>query len=459
MIAILGDVILDSYIFGKVKRISPEAPVPILNVEKNKDVLGGAANVAHNIVCLKNKVFLFSKFGKDEKLHRLLTLLNEKGILHFILSNYNSIEKQRVVAGNQQLLRIDYEKISSLKEEDVDRIIEKFNNLENIKIVIFSDYKKGFCIPNLTKNILEICQRKNIKVIVDTKDINLEKYRGAFILTPNVNELSSMIGKEIKNEENEIVSAAYKLMEKYNFEHILVTRSEKGMTLVSKDKTYKTFYVKPKEVYDVSGAGDTVVATLANFLALDYDLEKACYLSNVAASIVVGKLGTAPIYLEELEDFLNGKTKVYSLENLLKQVEKWKKEGKKIVWTNGCFDILHAGHVSYLKEAKKLGDILIVGLNSDKSVKKLKGSNRPINPQDARAKILEALEFVDAIIIFDEDTPYEIIKKIRPHVLVKGGDYKIDEVVGREFAQEVKILPYLKGFSTTNIIKKIKEKL
>ena len=305
MIAILGDVILDSYIFGKVKRISPEAPVPILNVEENKDILGGAANVAHNIVCLKNKVFLFSKFGKDEKFHRLLTLLNEKGILHFILSNYTSIEKQRVVAGNQQLLRIDYEKISFLNEGDVDRIIEKFNNLENVKIVIFSDYKKGFCIPRLTKSILEICQKKNIKVIVDTKDTNLEKYRGAFILTPNVNELSSMVGREVENKEKEIVGAAYELIKKYNFEHILVTRSEKGMTLVSKDKTYKTFYVKPKEVYDVSGAGDTVVATLANFLALDYELEKACYLSNVAASIVVGKLGTAPIYLEELEDFLN----------------------------------------------------------------------------------------------------------------------------------------------------------
>lgn len=459
MIAILGDVILDSYIFGQVKRISPEAPVPVLNVQENKDALGGAANVAHNIVCLKNKVFLFSKFGKDERLYRLLSLLNEKGILHFILDNYTSIEKQRIIAGNQQLLRIDYEKISYLKDKDAEKIIEKFNSLENIKIVVFSDYKKGFCTSRLAKPILKICKEKNIKVIVDTKDSDLEKYRGAFILTPNVKELSFMVGKEVKNEEKDIVDAALKLIEKYDFEHILVTRSEKGMTLVSKDKSYKTFYVKPKEVYDVSGAGDTVVATLANFLALDYDLEKACYLSNVAASIVVGKLGTAPIYLKELEEFLNGKTKIYSLENLLKQVEKWKKEGKKIVWTNGCFDILHAGHVSYLKEAKKLGDILIVGLNSDKSVKKLKGKDRPINPQDARAKVLEALEFVDAIVIFDEDTPYEIIKKIKPDVLVKGGDYKIDEIVGREFAKEVKIIPYLKGFSTTNIIKRIKNKL
>ncbi|HIC86735.1 MAG TPA: bifunctional heptose 7-phosphate kinase/heptose 1-phosphate adenyltransferase, partial [Aquificae bacterium] len=195
----------------------------------------------------------------------MLSLLNEKGILHFILDNYTSIEKQRIIAGNQQLLRIDYEKISYLKDKDAEKIIEKFNSLENIKIVVFSDYKKGFCTSRLAKSILKICKEKNIKVIVDTKDSDLEKYRGAFILTPNVKELSFMVGKEVKNEEKDIVDTALKLIEKYDFEHILVTRSEKGMTLVSKDKSYKTFYVKPKEVYDVSGAGDTVVATLANF--------------------------------------------------------------------------------------------------------------------------------------------------------------------------------------------------
>ena len=457
MIAIFGDVILDSYLFGKVKRISPEAPVPVLNVDKKKDVLGGAANVANNIISLKNRCFLFSKFGKDEKLYRLLDLLNEKNIFHYILDNYTSIEKQRVIASNQQLLRIDFEKITFLEDKDVEKIKEKFLNLENINLVIFSDYKKGFCTDTLVKEIISICKEKNIKVIVDTKEKNLEKYKGAFIITPNLNEISNMVGREVKNEEKDVVEAAKELIEKYNFENVLVTRSEKGMTLVKKDGTYKTFYVKPKEVYDVSGAGDTVVATLANFLSLGYDLEKACKLANIAASIVVGKLGTAPIYLEELEEYLNGNTKIYSLKDLLKKVKKWKEEGKTIVWTNGCFDILHAGHVTYLKEAKKLGDILIVGLNSDESVKRLKGKDRPINPVEDRAKVLEALECVDAIIIFDENTPYNIIKKIKPDIIVKGGDYKEEEVIGREFAKRVVIMPYIEGKSTTNIIRKIKE--
>lgn len=323
-------------------------------------------------------------------------------------------------------------------------------------MIVISDYGKGMCSEELCPFIIEKANAQNKKVIIDPKGANWEKYNNAFLVTPNVKELSEVYGKEIANEDDDIIKYGSIVRKKYNLTYLVVTRSEKGITIIGENYV-KTIPTQAMEVFDVSGAGDTVVACIAVFLDLGLDIDNAVYYANLAAGVVVGKLGTAPITLSELTYALNGihSSKVVSRSSISDIIKRERSFNKKIVFTNGCFDILHKGHVTYLKKAKSLGDILILGLNSDDSVRRLKGPTRPVNSENDRAVVLEALECIDYIVIFDEDTPLNLIKNIMPDILVKGGDYKVEDVVGREYAGRVEIIDFVQGYSTTSTIEKL----
>ncbi|MCX7821090.1 MAG: bifunctional D-glycero-beta-D-manno-heptose-7-phosphate kinase/D-glycero-beta-D-manno-heptose 1-phosphate adenylyltransferase HldE [Brevinematales bacterium] len=456
-ILVIGDVMLDTYLYGNVGRISPEAPVPIINIKRESFVLGGAANVANNVAKLKAKSTLIGLIGDDDNAILLKNLLKEENIdskLFPFLSK--TITKTRIVSGNQQLLRIDFEDSFSFNEIDEKKFIEVAKEeIAKNDIVLISDYAKGVCNYNVCKEIIKETKKQKKFVIIDPKKKDWERYEGATLITPNLKELSEFIGESIPNIDREVEKALKEAYSKISVDYLLVTRSEKGMTLYDGKKFYN-FPTEAREVYDVSGAGDTVIATLSVAIASGMSLEEAVYTANKAAGVVVAKAGTAPIYYDELIRVFEKQklNKLLSLDELLIVLDDLKKKGKRIVFTNGCFDILHRGHISYLFEAKRLGDVLVIGLNSDFSVKRLKGETRPINNEFDRALLLSALEMVDYIVLFNEDTPYEILSKIKPDILVKGGDYKPEQVVGREFAKETIILNFIDGYSTTSIINK-----
>ncbi len=454
-VLVIGDVILDQYYLGRVNRISPEAPVPIVKVAKIKHNLGGAGNVVNNMSNLGAESYLLGVAGDDHNRIQLEELLNRENVKYTLIRSPSpTINKVRVVGERQQLLRLDFEDI---KEID-DKILKSFKQqikkyIGPLNVIILSDYGKGVCSLDLCQHVIQRAVKEDKIVIVDPAGDDWEKYRDATIITPNVNELATISGREIPNEDSSIEHYGYKILKKYNLTYLLVTRSEKGMSLFSRRKVHH-IPTEAKEVRDVTGAGDTVVATLAVSLASGIDIINATKIANIAAGIVVSKFGAAPIKYNELHYVINTmeNVKVITLDLATRIIGDLKTQKKKIVFTNGCFDILHKGHISYLRETKKLGDILIVGLNSDSSVKKLKGANRPYNKQDDRAELLASLEFVDYVIIFEEETPYDLIRTLSPDVLVKGGDYSEDKVVGREFAGEVVILPFVEGYSTTMYI-------
>ncbi|MGC8765640.1 MAG: bifunctional D-glycero-beta-D-manno-heptose-7-phosphate kinase/D-glycero-beta-D-manno-heptose 1-phosphate adenylyltransferase HldE [Brevinematia bacterium] len=454
-VLVIGDVMLDVYLYGDVERISPEAPVPVVHVKKESYVPGGAANVANNVSTLKAKSTLVGITGNDENSTKLKRLLENQGITYrFVTTKHPTITKTRVVSSNQQILRIDVENPLAV-EKDIEKEISGLitENIKKADVVVISDYGKGVCTSSICQHIVTEGSKNNKPVIIDPKKKDWEKYRGASILTPNLKELSDFLGKPVANEDKEIEAALKEAYKKLGVENIIVTRSEKGMSLFD-GKDLFHIPTEAKEVYDVSGAGDTVIATLSVALASKMDIKEAAIVANKAAGIVVGKAGTAPIYYEELLKFLEKQSlyKLINLEEMLIILEDLRKKGKRIVFTNGCFDIIHRGHVTYLAEAKKLGDILIIGLNSDNSVRRIKGEGRPVNSEKDRAIVLSALEMVDYIVIFNEDTPYELLSKIKPDILVKGGDYRVEDVIGREFAGKTVILPYIEGYSTTKII-------
>lgn len=460
-VLVIGDVMLDVYYFGEVSRISPEAPVPIVRILNRKNTLGGAGNTIKNIAGLGAKPYLIGTVGKD----------NNKNILNNLLDNFNveailieidtpTITKMRIISANQQILRLDFEEIKEINNNTFIKIkngIERF--IRKVQAIIISDYGKGVCTFRLCQYLINRVNKLKIPIIVDPKGPNWSKYKGSTIITPNVRELSEVVGRDVLNDDKDIENCGLKILDKFDLKYLIITRSEKGISLVSR-KDICHFTTKAKEIYDISGAGDTVVGTTSVLLANDFNLIEAVKLANIAAGIVVSKFGTAPITREEFLDVLNGNgsSKIVSLKTLLEIINDLRSKEKKIIFTNGCFDILHKGHITYMKEAKKLGDILIVGMNGDSSVRRLKGKDRPINNQESRAAVLANLEFVDYVIIFKEATPFNLIKAIKPDVLVKGGDYKIKEIVGREFAKEVKIIPFVKDYSTSNIIKAIKDK-
>lgn len=459
-VAVVGDIMLDRYWLGPTSRISPEAPVPVVKIEGSEDRPGGAANVALNIAALGANVAVGGLCGKDEAAETLQTVLGSVGIECFFdqVDGQDTITKLRVLSRNQQLIRLDFEQ--SFQDFDKAKLLKLVSQqLESASALVLSDYAKG-CLSE-PQAFIEMARQKNIPVVVDPKGTEFSRYRGATLLTPNMSEFQGVVG--VCSDEDIIVARAHELIEQLDLEALLVTRSEQGMTLIQKGQPELHLPAKAKEVYDVTGAGDTVVAAIAAALASGSSLPDACVLANAAAGVVVGKLGTSTVNVNELTQAVGKDTDVgvgvMTEEQLKIAVNTAKMRGDKIVMTNGCFDILHAGHVSYLESAASLGDRLIVAVNSDESVKGLKGSGRPINNLERRMSVLSALASVDWVVPFGEDTPERLISEILPDLLVKGGDYKPEDIAGGKQViangGEVQVLNFEDGISTTNIIKEI----
>ena len=458
-VLVFGDIILDRYISGSVDRVSPEAPVPVLKPSNEEIRLGGAANVALNLSSLGSNTTLIGVTGKDESSNQIIDLLKKNNIKKALSkSKHPTISKLRILASQQQLIRIDNEE--EFSETDWQSSLSnyrKYINLKKNKVLIISDYEKG-TLRNIPLIIREAKKLKKI-ILVDPKGDDFSKYKSADIITPNFQEFERVVGKV--NSEPEITKKGKDLIKSLNLNSLLITRGSEGMTLLDKRNgkvVREDFPTEARDVFDVSGAGDTVIASIAAGLAGGFSLSESIRLANLAAGIVVGKSGTATVNQAELVPYL-GLAESYVSFNEVKVYSKDLHErGKKIVFTNGCFDILHAGHVEYLEAAKELGDKLIVAINTDRSVRKLKGSSRPVNTLAHRAKVLASLQCIDKVVFFDEDTPIKLIKAIRPDVLVKGGDYKLQDIVGhKEVSQSggsVVTIPLVKGLSTSKIISK-----
>lgn len=467
-IAVIGDIMLDRYITGSVNRISPEAPVPVHLVKSQRMVPGGAANTAANLSSLGCQVFLAGMRGKDDDGQKLEELLNESGIDYsgvMTISDYHTTSKVRILGAGQQMLRLDYEENKIADDSVIKALLSWLKKLLENKIgcIVLSDYGKGMVTPVLAQKVIRLGYLHEVPVLVDPKGTDWTKYRGAYGITPNVKELSDCIGKTIENEDKKIEETGQKIREKYQLKNLFITRSEKGLTCINSEGAVHKASVA-QSVFDVSGAGDTVMAVLAAATAKKIEIETTLELANIAAGIAVSKVGTYQVKREELlaawQDVacMLRQYKPLSWSEAQEKVALWRSRGEKIVFTNGCFDILHRGHVTYLQQAASLGNRLIIGLNSDKSVKRLKGEERPVNGELDRAFILASLRMVDEVVIFDEDTPEKLLSLLKPDILAKGGDYKVEEIAGREFADKVKILPFVKGYSTTKIIGQIKKK-
>ncbi len=447
-ILVIGDVMLDKYIYGSVTRISPEAPVQVVKVEKESYVPGGAANAACNIAALGGTVYLVGFVGKDPEAGILANLLAEKGVISdFAIWNAPTIQKARVVGHTQQLLRIDYESEPSINAKDVIEKIKKF--IAAADIIVISDYAKGIVNEEVMKTVLS-CGKK---VIVDPKPKNLKLYKGAFLIKPNFAEAKEITGKQ------DIMEIGRALQEQTGA-NILITRGKEGMSLFETNGVDMHIPTEAREVYDVSGAGDTVTASIALAVAVGVELKEAAIIGNHAAGIKVGKAGTATVSAKELlQKFEKEETKTKTFEEIKQIAEDLRKKGKKIVFTNGCFDLLHIGHTRLLQFAKSHGDILILGLNTDSSIKKLKGPSRPVTPQEERAEILSALSYIDYIVFFDEDTPLNLITTVKPFIIVKGGDYTRETTVGHELVESyggrIEIFKTLNGYSSSKIIGKL----
>jgi D-beta-D-heptose 7-phosphate kinase/D-beta-D-heptose 1-phosphate adenosyltransferase len=456
-VAVIGDIMLDRYFYGDVSRISPEAPVPIVNVNREEQLPGGAANVAVNLSSLGVSASLAGIVGNDGDGEQLFTQLESIGVnCQFNRSTHDTIVKTRVMGGQQQLLRMDFETpFASDEWKATWQCAQSF--LPDAKVIVLSDYNKG-TLSNCQK-VIRYGMDNGIPVIVDPKGSEFSKYTCADLLTPNLSEFLAVVGPVATEAEME--SKAQGLISRLNIGALLVTRSEKGMTLFRPNKDAFHLPAITKEVADVTGAGDTVIATIAASLAAGVDLEAAVTLSNIAASIVVGKVGTTAITAPELElqcHQYHQSNGALSNEQLLLAVKLAKQRGEKIVFTNGCFDILHAGHVTYLQQARALGDRLIVAINSDESVTALKGPGRPINSVDRRLAVLQGLESVDWVTCFQGDTPEALLEELQPSILVKGGDYSEEQVVGKDivaaYGGEVRVMSMVPDCSTTKIIEK-----
>ncbi len=462
-ILVIGDLMIDHYLWGKCERISPEAPVQVVDIQKETTVLGGAGNVINNLKSLGANVSVLSVVGNDETALELKNMLKNVGATSFLLeeNNRKTSKKSRIMASHSQVVRYDNESKNDITKESEQKLLNKFRDeLENYDVVLFSDYGKGVLTNTLTKELLAVAKNKNKKVLVDPKGNDYSKYSGAYLLTPNKKEAELATDIKIQDEIS-LQYALDKLKEVASLDVSLITLSEDGIAVLHEDKVTKKPTVA-REVYDVTGAGDTVLASLGFAIALENDIYSSIEFANLAAGIVVGKLGSATVTLDEIEEYktsLNKSTIEMHIKNedeIENISSRLKSQGKKVVFTNGCFDILHKGHVSYLDVAKSFGDVLILGLNSDSSVKRLKGENRPINNQDDRAYILSALESVDYVVVFDDETPLELIKRVQPDTLVKGGDYEGKVVVGSDIAKEVRLVEFIDGKSTTKTIGKIK---
>ena len=459
---VVGDVMLDRYWHGDASRVSPEAPVPVVQVSNQEDRPGGAGNVALNIAALGSAATLLGIVGKDETAADLQSRLSAAGVYCEFLESPDkpTITKLRVISQHQQLIRLDFEqKFDDDDTADLHSQVEKL--LPNAQVLVLSDYAKG-ALEDVS-SLIALGRKQGIPVIVDPKGSDFEKYRGATLITPNLNEFEDVVGS-CKNEDD-LVTKGLNLLSELELDAMLITRGEHGMTLIRPDSPELHLPARAQEVFDVTGAGDTVISVLAASLAAGDDLADATALANLAAGLVVGKLGTAAISGPELRRAIlaeqNSGRGVMTAEQLKIAVQDAKDHGEKIVFTNGCFDIIHAGHVGYLTDARKLGDRLIVAINNDDSVKRLKGPGRPINPVERRMAVLVGLEAVDWVVSFSEDTPEGLLESLQPDVLVKGGEYSLEQVVGGEYVLsyggEVKALEFLDDCSTSAIMEKMKE--
>jgi len=466
-ILVVGDVMLDRYIRGTVNRISPEAPVPVFHATGNSSAPGGAANVAMNVVGLGANVTQAGFWAEDADRRELETLLRRAGVdtAGMVNSIHPTISKTRIVTRQQQLLRMDVEVLTPRPEAEYDELLKRvLELLPAADAVVLSDYAKGALSFRVCRAVIEAARARRIPVLVDPKSQNFEKYDGATTICPNLAELSSATGVPADNLP-ELIVAGERLVHQTGIGFLTVTMGEKGILVLYPASSFHSPALA-REVFDVSGAGDTVVAVLAISLAAGVDPKSAADLANVAAGIVVGRAGTVPIARSELLAELqslsstSGPEKVLSRAELLIRVAEWRAAGHRLVFTNGCFDILHVGHIALLDQCREFGDKVVVAINSDRSVRSLKGPERPVIGERERARVLAALGSIDAVTIFDEETPLELIRSVRPHVLVKGGDYTVESVVGAEevlsWGGAVQIVPIVPGYSTSSTIDRMK---
>jgi D-beta-D-heptose 7-phosphate kinase / D-beta-D-heptose 1-phosphate adenosyltransferase len=462
---VIGDLIVDHYLWGSCDRISPEAPVQVINVHNESILLGGAGNVVNNLKALGAKVDLISVVGKCGISAEILGLLNDIGIeSEFVIRQDDRItsKKSRIISAHQQVIRFDKEGTNEISNKSQKEILKTFESIiGNYDSVLLSDYGKGILTKNLTKSLITIANKKNIKVLVDPKGNDYSKYNGAYLLTPNKKEASQATGITIKND-NTLTKAITQLKTECNLDLSIITLSDQGIAVY--DDSFRIHPTFTREVFDVTGAGDTVLASIGFSLACNLSIDEAIEFSNLAAGVVVGKIGSSTATINEIIEY-ESSLKKSSIEQHIKTIDEinilsqeFKSKGKKIVFTNGCFDIVHAGHVKYLEASKSYGDILIVGLNSNQSVSLLKGPRRPINSEKDRAYIIAALESVDYVVIFNEDNPYSLIKSIKPNILTKGADYKGKEVIGSDLVDELKLIDLVDDKSTSKLIKNIQRK-
>lgn len=466
----IGDVMLDRYVYGTVERVSPEAPIPVLRVERETAMLGGAGNVIRNVLALGARARLVAAVGDDTAGEAVRSLLAAGDGLSFALITDGTRQtaiKTRFLAGNQQILRADEETLAALDARPREALVEAVAAMvPDVQVVVLSDYGKGVLASGIAADLIAAAHAARKPVIVDPKGRDYGRYAGASIVTPNRNELAEASGMLVRTPE-EAVIAARRLLDAHGFDAVIATLGKDGMAVVTASGEVRHLPAEAREVFDVSGAGDTVVAALAAALGSGAELVQAAALANVAAGIVVGKVGTAVAYRSEVvdglrhQDLSEAEAKVMTLAPALDRVALWRQRGFQIGFTNGCFDLLHPGHVSLLASARKACDRLIVAINSDDSVRRLKGASRPIQSETARATVLASLASVDLVVIFSEDTPLRMIEAFRPDVLVKGADYRLEEVVGAEFVHsyggDVRLVPIEPGFSTTATIARIAE--
>jgi D-beta-D-heptose 7-phosphate kinase / D-beta-D-heptose 1-phosphate adenosyltransferase len=467
-VLVLGDVMLDRFVYGSVERISPEAPIPVVSVERFSDMPGGAANVARNIAAMGARVVLLGVVGEDAWAGDLRTQLAASPTIDVRLiadSSRPTSVKTRYVADGQQVMRADRESRAALAAVVERSVLDKFSlALRDAAVVVLSDYAKGVLSDSVTRAAIDIARRAGKTIIVDPKSKDLSRYQGATVLTPNRLELQQACGQECVTDE-QVVNGARQILEQKICEVMIVTRGKDGMSVIQADGSAVHLPTAARQVFDVSGAGDTAAAAISVSVAVGAEVGQAAALANIAAGIVVGKRGTATVTATEILAALrpfDGRTdpqKIFALDTVQQLARSWREQGLKIAFANGCFDLLHPGHISLLEQARRSADRLIVGLNADLSIRRLKGANRPVQSEVARATVLASMKSVDAVVIFAEDTPINLIETLEPDVLVKGADYTLDKVVGADLVigrgGKVLLAELLSGHSTTETVKRV----
>lgn len=468
-VLVVGDVMLDRFIYGSVERISPEAPIPIFTADHEARMLGGAGNVVRNLLSLGAHASFAAVVGDDAVATQLTGLVGaEENLVPYLVTERGrmSTKKTRYVAGSQQLLRSDSETKTAITDDTAEKLLALvLPEIGKHHAIILSDYGKGVLTATVCKRIIEAARTANVPVFVDPKQRDVSIYAGATVLSPNLKELTLAANTDALAGTDAIVNAAKALATKHQFQYVLTTRGGDGMTLTDAEGLVRHADATANEVFDVSGAGDTVIATLAAAHAAGAPMPEAMELANLAGGIVVGRLGTAVVHQTDLTAAIYThravelQQKILPRDTALAAVTNWKREGKAVGFTNGCFDILHSGHVQSLSDARSRCDKLVVAINTDASVRALKGEGRPVNAEMDRAQVLAALGCVDAVVLFDEDTPLELLKLLKPDVLMKGADYTKEQVVGWELVESyggrIELLPLKDGYSTTGIIKKL----